>query len=67
MADPTPRPEGEYFHSFDCEDFWLDKPGDTTVRPCRPSMLKFMTELRARHLQAEAARTEKPASNGRDS
>jgi hypothetical protein len=57
--EPSRVDDGSYFHSLDSEIFWLDKPGDTTVRPCRPSLLPFMTALRARILEAEAAQAQK--------
>jgi hypothetical protein len=30
------------FDSRDCVDFVIEGPGDNTVRPCRPSLLKHM-------------------------
>ena len=67
MAKPSSRPDGEYFESFDYEDFWLDKPGDTTIRPCRPEHLEFLKALRARVQAAEAAAAQKRAQDAQQS
>jgi hypothetical protein len=29
-------------NSLDCIDLIIDRPGDTTVRPCRPELLPFL-------------------------
>jgi hypothetical protein len=49
---------GSYFHSLNCDIFWLDKPGDTTVRPIPPERLEWAKALRARILAAEGAETQ---------
>jgi|SoiMethySBSTD1v2_1073268.scaffolds.fasta_scaffold2027219_2 hypothetical protein len=43
------------FLSTDCDDFWLDEPGDHTVRPCRPSLLEHAKAERAKIMAAQAA------------
>ncbi len=65
MADKIWNADEESFHSHDCEDFWLDGPADTTVRPCSPSLLPYMTAMRDRErmLQAEAERARRATQN----
>lgn len=36
---PQPSPDPGTSDSFNCIDVILDGPADTTIRPCRPSML----------------------------
>ena len=67
MSNPSSLPDGEYFESFDCDIVWLDKPGDTTVRPCRPERLEFLKALRARIQEAEAAKAKQTPPNGQPS
>ena len=55
MAEQSSWPEGSYFHSLDCVDVHIDKPGDTTVRPIRPEDLERAKALRDRLLAAQAA------------
>ena len=53
MAQESSRlDDGSYFHSLDCEILWLDGPGDTTVRPCRPEHLAHARAERAKILAA---------------
>jgi len=66
MSAPTLNSNDEYFESFDSEILWIDKPGDSTVRPCRPERLEFLKALRARYIGAEAAKAEKPIQNDQD-
>jgi hypothetical protein len=53
---PIPSKTGEFSHSFNCVDVYMDEPGDTTVRPCRPSMLAHAMAERAKIQAAVAAR-----------
>lgn len=50
--------------TVDCVDFWLDGPGDHTVRPCRPELLEHAKAERAKILAAQAAQGQSPSSNG---
>ena len=64
MAELSSHPVDEsYFHSLDCEDFWLDQPGDTTIRPIPPERLERAKALRDRILAAEAAKTQRTSKN----
>jgi hypothetical protein len=64
---PIPSETIEFSHSFNCVDVYMGEPGDTTVRPCRPSMLehamaeraKIQAALAAREASAKAAKNEK--------
>lgn len=56
MAQNSTHSDDEsYFHSDNCVDFWLDGPGDTTVRPIPPERLEHAKALRDRILAAQAA------------
>jgi hypothetical protein len=64
---PPPGKE-EVSHSFNCVDAYSDEPGDTTIHPCRPSLLEHAKAERAKiqaaltaceAAKAQAARTEK--------
>lgn len=52
MAEKFPRRDGGSSDSFDCVDVFLDGPGDTTVRPCRPEHLAHARAERAKILAA---------------
>lgn len=43
--------------TIECVDFWLDGPGDHTVRPCRPEHLEHAKAERAK-IQAALAESE---------
>ncbi len=43
---PQPSPDPGTSDSFNCIDVILDGPADTTIRPCRPSML---AKIKAAH------------------
>lgn len=40
--------DGGSFMTINCVDVWIDKPGDTTVRPIRPSLLERAKAERAK-------------------
>jgi hypothetical protein len=46
--DPTPNGPSPNFDSSDCVDLVFDGPGDTTVRPLRPELMKLALEERER-------------------
>ncbi|HZT79952.1 MAG TPA: hypothetical protein VFA26_07020 [Gemmataceae bacterium] len=46
--------ESSGFDSRDCIDIIIDGPGDTTVRPCRPSLLKQLMAEREKIARWEA-------------
>jgi hypothetical protein len=46
--------------TLDCIDFWLDGPGDHTVRPCRPEHLEHAKAERAKILAAQALQNHAP-------
>jgi hypothetical protein len=50
--------------TVDCVDFWLDGPGDHTVRPCRPEHLEHVKAERAK-IEAALAAKDQSESNGR--
>lgn len=53
MADKSSHDGNEsYSHSLNCDIMWLDGPGDTTVRPCRPEHLAHARAERAKILAA---------------
>jgi len=55
MAEKSSHSNNVYvFNSFDTDVFWLDKPGDTTVRPIPPERLERAKALRAQILKAKA-------------
>ena len=55
MAEKPSNKIGEsHSDSFNCVDVYIDEPGDTTVRPCRPEDLERSRDLRDR-LQAAIA------------
>ena len=61
MAEKSSQFDDEsYFHSLDCDVVWLDKPGDTTVRPIRPSLLEHAKAERAKILAAQALQGSPP-------
>ena len=64
MGDSKSLPDNGYFHSLNSDIIWVEGPGDTTVRPCRPERLEFLKALRARVQEAEAAEAKKQAQNG---
>lgn len=51
--------------TLDCVDFWVDEPGDHTVRPCRPEHLEHAMAQRAMIQAAEAAK--ESTQNGKPS
>lgn len=53
--------------TIDCTDFWLDGPGDHTVRPCRPEHLEHAKAERAKILAAQALQNQPPSPNGQQS
>lgn len=61
MNDPrkTPEDTGRSL-STDCDDFWLDGPGDHTVRECPPYLLEHAKAERAKILAAQATVSQKP-------
>jgi hypothetical protein len=48
--------DGGRFLTVDCDDFWLDGPGDHTVRPIPPERIERARALRDQILAAEAAK-----------
>ena len=64
MANQIHRDEESYFHSLNCVDVFFDEPGDTNVRPCRPSLLEFARKLRAKVEAAQAEQSQAPHTNG---
>jgi hypothetical protein len=48
--------DGGRFLTVDCDDFWLDGPGDHTVRPISTERLARAKALRDQILAAEAAK-----------
>jgi hypothetical protein len=38
--------DGGSFETINCVDVWIDKPGDSTVRPIRPSLLEQAKDAR---------------------
>ncbi len=52
------------FDSFNCVDVYIDKPGDTTVRPCDPKMLEHAMAERAKLQAALAAQEQRAAAEG---
>jgi hypothetical protein len=58
--------DGGRFLSTDCVDFWLDGPGDHTVRPCRPELLEHAKAERAKIQGALAAQKETPDKTSQD-
>jgi hypothetical protein len=67
MSNPSLPLDDEYSESLDAEIIRLDGPGDTTIRPCRPERLEFLKALRARYVQAEAAKSAQAPGNGQKS
>src|SRR5438046_1060900 len=56
MNESNPAPDANGCSlTVDCVDFWLDGPGDTTVRPIPPERIEQARALRDRILAAEAA------------
>jgi hypothetical protein len=51
------------FHSRDCEIVYSDGPGDTTVRPPRPLLLKLGLAERERLARLRAALDQPPPSD----
>lgn len=49
--------------TIDCVDYWIDEPGDTTVRPIPPERLERAKALRELILAAEAEAAKKPANS----
>jgi hypothetical protein len=47
------------FLSTDSDDFWLEEPGDHTVRPCPPYLLEHSKAERAKIQAALAEAAEK--------
>jgi hypothetical protein len=46
--------------TLDCDDVWIDEPGDTTVRPIPPERLEQAKALRDLIRAAEEAKKQTP-------
>ncbi len=44
----VPTNDGGSFKTINCVDVWFDEPGDTTVRPIRPSLMEHAKAERAK-------------------
>jgi len=60
LHSSQPDPGSEYTDSFNCVDVVLAGPGDTTVRPCRPSLLPRMMAEREKVARWKSALKRQP-------
>ncbi len=52
MAEKSGHRNHQTTDSFGCVDVFIDEPGDTTIRPCRPEHLAHANAERAKILAA---------------